>query len=69
MASTALEEVKVSVVTRSRAAEQYQSSTTIDGAQDKDIKVKEEPITRQQPIAVYTTGCSMALGGYIAPNH
>ena len=61
------EEVKVSVVTRSGAGEQYQSSAEIEVAQDEDIEVKEEPLTRQQPIPVYTTGRSMALGGYIAP--
>ena len=67
MASTAQEEVKVSVVTRSGAGEQFQSSTEIEVAQDEDIEVKEEPLTRQQPTPVYTTGRSMALGGYIAP--
>ena len=67
MASTAQEEAKVSVVTRSGAGEPYQSSTEIEVAQDEDVEIKEEPLARQQPIPVYTTGRSMALGGYIAP--
>ena len=67
MASTAQEEVKVCIVTRSGAGEQYQSSTETEVAQDEDIEVKEEPLTSQQPIPVYITGRSMALGGYIAP--
>ena len=67
MASTAQEEVKVSVVTRSGAGKQYQSSTEIEVAQDEDVEIKEEPLTRQQPIPGYMTGRSMALGGYIAP--
>ena len=66
MASIALEEAKVSVVTRSGAGEQQQSSTGIEVAQDEDVEVKVEPLARQQPIPVYTTGRSMALGGYIA---
>ena len=67
MASTTLEEVKVSVVTRSGAGEQHESSATVEVSQDEDVEVKEETLTRQQPIPVYTTGRSMALGGYIAP--
>ena len=67
MASTTPEEVKVSVITRSGAGEQHQSSTETEVAQDKDIEVKEEPLTRQQITPVYMSGCSMALGGYTAP--
>ena len=66
MASTTQEEVKISVVTRSGAGEQHQSSTEVEVAKDDEIEVKEEPLTRQQPIPVYTSGRSMALGGYIA---
>ena len=65
MASTTPEEVKISVITRSGAGEESQSSTETETVQDEDIEVKEEPIVRQ-PI-FYTTGRSMALGGYIAP--
>ena len=65
MASTTLEEVKVSVVTRSGAGEESQPPTETEVIQDEDIEVKEEIIV-SQPI-VYTTGRSMALGGYIAP--
>ena len=67
MASTTQEEVRVSVVTRSGAGEQYELSTEIEAAQDEDVEVKEEPLTRQQPIQVYPSGRSMALGSYIAP--
>ena len=57
--------MKVSVITRSGAGEETQSPTETE--QDEDIEVKEEPITRQPTVPVYNTGCSMALGGYIAP--
>ena len=67
MASTTPEELKVSVITRSGAGEQHQPSTEAEVVQDKDIEVKEEPLTRQQPKSVHTPGRSMALGGYIAP--
>ena len=67
MASTTPEEVKISVITRSGAGEESQSSTETEIIQDEDIEVKEEPITRQQIAPVYTIGRSMALGGYIAP--
>ena len=67
MASTAQEEAKVSVVTRSGAGEQYESPTEVELVQDEDTEIKEEPLARQQPIPVPTTGRSMALGGYIAP--
>ena len=67
MASTTPEEVKVSMITRSGAGERHQSSTEAEVVQDEDTEVKEEPLTRQQPIPVYTSGHSMALGGYIAP--
>ena len=59
--------MKVSVVTRSGAGEQYESSTEREVSQDEDVEVKEETPARQQPIPVYTTSRSMALGGYIAP--
>ena len=65
MASTTQEEVKISVITRSGAGEESQSSTETETVQDEDIEVKEEPIVRQP--RVYTTGRSMALGGYITP--
>ena len=61
MASTIL----VSVITRSGAGGEPQPPTEMEVVQDKDVEVKEEPIV-SQPI-VYTTGRSMALGGYIAP--
>ena len=59
MASIAQKEVKVSVVTRSGAGEQHQSSTEIEVTQDEDIEVKEEPLTNQQPIPIYITGRSI----------
>ena len=65
MASTTEEEVKVSIITRSGAGEETQSPT--ETVQDKDIEVKEEPITRQHTVPVYNTGHSIALEGYIAP--
>ena len=62
MASTTQEEVKVSVVTRSGAGEEYESSQEYE-----DVEVKEETPVRQQPIPTHTISRSMALGGYIAP--
>ena len=67
MASTTQEEVKVSVITRSGAGEQHEQPSEVDLVQDEDVEIKEEPLARQQPIQVPTTGRSMALGGYIAP--
>ena len=65
MASTTLEEAKVSVITRSGAGEESQLPRETAVVQDEDVEVREEQIV-SQPI-VYTTGRSMALGGYIAP--
>ena len=64
MASTTQEEVKISIITRSGAGEETQSA--VETVQDKDIEVKEEPITRQATVPSYNPGRSMALGGYIA---
>ena len=65
MASTAQEEVKISVITRSRASEEMQSHA--ETVQDEDIEVKEEPITKQATEPSNNQGRRMALGGYIAP--
>ena len=67
MASTAQEEVKISIITRSGAGIETQPFAETE--QYEDIEVKEEQVTKQITESSSNQGRSMALGGLHSTNH